>query len=201
MRGTQVEGRFKIPYENMSIDEGIVDELRTPVGSEVEWYVWDETALQANYTDWVDPIYDVSNSTPNKGIRWNPPFTLPVIMAQNLRGTNVMNERGLYVVDSLRLVVAVDDIQRLIPSMETNPNAHIQDRILFQGEVFVPTRVLPRGRYRDYYAVVTIDCNLVNGEELVNFQQFLDYAHILDESTGTAPTFPGQQFGGGGYGN
>lgn len=202
MRGTHVEGRFKIPFENMSIDEGIVDELRTPVGTEVDWYVWDEQALQTNYADWVDDIYDVSNQTPGKGVLWNSPFKLPVIMAQFLRGTNVMNERGLYVVDTLRLVVSVDDLQRLLPDMETSPNQHIQDRVVLGGEVFVPTRVLPRGRYRDYYAVVTIDCNLVNEEELVNFQQFLDYSVPFDTaSTTTPPPTHEYGFGAGGYGN
>ena len=202
MRGTQVEGRFKIPYENTSIDEGIVDELRTPVGTEVDWYLWDEAALQTNYTDWVDDTYDVSNQTLGKGLRWVPPFKMPVIMAQQLRGTNVMNERGLYVVDTLRLVIAVDDLQRLLPDMETSPNQHVQDRVVFQGEVFVPTRVLPRGRYKDYYAVVTLDCNLVNSEELVNFQQFLDYSVTFDTaSTTTPPPQTGLGYGFGGYGN
>jgi hypothetical protein len=56
--------------------------------------------------------------------------------------------------------------------MIDNPNFHIKDRVVFQGEVFVPTRVLPRGRYKDRYSVVTIDCNQVNAEELVNDPQF-----------------------------
>lgn len=205
MRGTLIEGRFPIRYENMSIDEGIVDELRSPVGTTVDWYLWSEETLQANYADWVDPIYDVSNQTPNKGLMWDPPFKMPVIMAQFLRGTNVMNERGLYVVDTLRMVIAVDDIQRLLPDLETNPNTHIQDRIVSGGEVFVPTRVLPRGRYKDYYAVVTVDCNLVNSEELVNFQQFLQYSVPFDSPAPTPEPviagYGGSLYGGGGYGN
>lgn len=200
MRGNRVEGRFKIPFENLSIDEGIVDELRTPVGTEVDWYIWDEAALQANYADWVDDIYDVSNQTPGKGIAWQSPFKMPVIMAQFMRGTNVMNERGLYVVDTLRLVIAVDDAQRLLPDLETSPNPHIQDRVVIGGEVFVPTRVLPRGRYRDFYAVITVDCNLVNAEELVNFQQFLQYSIELDDQTTPHPTPAGGGYGVGGYG-
>jgi hypothetical protein len=97
---------------------------------------------------------------------------MPVVMAQHLRGTNVMNERGYYVTDTLRLVMAVTDVQRLIPGMLTDPNAHIKDRIVFQDGVFVPTRVLPRGRYKNNYAVITVDCNMVNAEELVNDPQF-----------------------------
>jgi hypothetical protein len=172
MRGTKVQGRFKIDFENKSMEEGMVDELRDPVGSEVDWWVWDAAALAADYNTWVDPIYDVSNQTPGQGRRWKDPIKLPVIMAQQLRGTNVMNERGYYVVDTLRLVVSVADVNRLLPALLTDPNQQIKDRVVFQDEVFVPTRVLPRGRYANFYSVVTIDLNQLNPEELVNDPQF-----------------------------
>lgn len=177
MRGSKVQGRFKIDYENKSMEEGMVDELRDPVGTEVDWWVWDPTELDANYENWVDPIYDTSNETPGQGRRWNEPFKMPVIMAQLLRGTNVMNERGFYVVDTLRLVTAVADFNRLLPHLVSDPNPRIKDRVIFQDEVFVPTRVLPRGRYANFYSVVTIDMNLVNPEELVNDPQFQAYAN------------------------
>jgi hypothetical protein len=172
MRGTKVQGRFKIDFENKSMEEGMVDELRDPVGSEVDWWVWDAAALAANYNTWVDPIYDVSNQTPGQGRRWKDPIKLPVIMAQLLRSTNIMNERGYYVVDTLRLVVSVADVNRLLPALLTDPNQQIKDRVVFQDEVFVPTRVLPRGRYANFYSVVTIDLNQLNPEELVNDPQF-----------------------------
>jgi hypothetical protein len=172
MRGNKVQGRFKIDYETTSMDEGIVDELRDPVGTQVDWWVWDPTALADGYETWVDPIYDVSNQEEGQGRRWAEPFKMPVIMAQQLRGTNVMNERGFYTTDTLRLVIAVDDINRLIPEMIDNPNSHIKDRVVFHSNVFVPTRVLPRGLYKERYSVVTIDCNQVNPEELVNDPQF-----------------------------
>ena len=63
MRGSKVQGRFKIDYENKSMEEGVVDELRDPVGTEVDWWVWDPNALAEDYETWVDPIYDVSNQT------------------------------------------------------------------------------------------------------------------------------------------
>lgn len=177
MRGNKVQGRFKVDFENKSMEEGMIDELRDPVGTEVDWWVWDPNALAANYSNWVDPIYDVSNQEEGKGRRWNEPFKLPVIMGQTLRGTNVENERGFYVTDTLRLVVAVADFNQLLPHLVSDPNPHIKDRVVFQDEVFVPTRVLPRGRYKDFYSVVTIDCNMVNAEQLVNDPQFQQYAN------------------------
>lgn len=177
MRGTKVQGRFKIDFENRSMEEGMVDELRDPVGSEVDWWTWDPNALAAGYNNFVDPIYDVSNQEDGKGRRWNDPFKLPVIMAQNLRSTNVENERGFYVTDTLRLVITVADANRLLPALVSDPNQQIKDRVVFQGEVFVPTRVLPRGRYANFYSVVTIDLNQVNSEQLVNDPQFQDFTN------------------------
>ena len=176
MRGSKVQGRFKIDFENKSMEEGVVDELRDPVGTTVEWWQWDYDFISNHPEEVIDPIYDVSSETTGYGRRWVTPVTLPVIMAQQLRGTNIMNERGFYVVDTLRLVVSVADLNRILPNIVTNPNYHIKDRVVFQKEVFVPTRVLPRGRYSNFYSVVTIDLNLVNGEELVNDPQFQEYA-------------------------
>jgi hypothetical protein len=82
----------------------------------------------------------------------------------------------------LRLVISVADAERLLPDLLTDPNVHIKDRIVFQNEVFVPTRVLPRGRYANNYAVVTIDCNQVNSEELVNDPQFLNFADLNNQT-------------------
>jgi hypothetical protein len=200
MRGNKVQGRFKIDFETLSMDEGIVDELRDPVGTTVKWWTWDPTALAANYGTWVDPIYDVSSQEGNQGRRWNDPFDLPVIMAQQIRSTNVMNERGFYVTDTLRLVVAVDDLNRLIPDIVDNPTDHIKDRVVFQRKVFVPTRVLPRGRYKERYAVVTIDCNQVNAEELVNDPQFQSLPYQSAETVNTNIEYGFDGYGTGEYG-
>jgi len=177
MRGTRVEGRFKVDFEKMSMEEGVVDELGTPVGTAVEWYIWDKDYFAANPSVVVDDIYDVSNQTNGQGRKWKDPFSMPVIMGQLMRSTNILNERGFYVSDTLRIVLAVADVERLLPAMLTDPSSHIRDRIVFADEVFVPTRVLPRGRYKNYYSVITLDCNQTNPEEMVNDVQFQQYTY------------------------
>lgn len=174
--GSDRNSRFDMDYEAFSIYEGIAEELGGTVGQEVDWFRWQDYYLSQNYGEIVDDIYDVSSSVPGQGRRWMLPFKMPTVMAQFVRGTNVMNERGFYVADTLRLVINVGDVQRLLPSLITDSNSHIKDRILYRGEVFVPTRVLPRGSFANRWAVVTIDCNQVNPEELVNDPQFLRYA-------------------------
>jgi hypothetical protein len=175
-QGTNYNSRFDIEYEAKSIYEGISEDLIGPVGTTVSWFRWQESYLEANYPDIVDSIYDVSNYSPGKGRRWMLPFNMPVIMAQLIRSTNIMNERGYYVTDTLRIVCNVGDVQNLIPDVIANPSEHIKDRIVYNGEVFTPTRVLPRGAFAHKWAVVTIDCNQVNSEELVNDPQFQGYA-------------------------
>lgn len=176
MRGSKLQGRFDMDYESKSMYESISEDLGGTVGVEVDWLRWEDYYLESNYTDVVDDTYDVSNPATGKGRRWMLPFKMPVVMAQWIRGTNVMNERGFYTSDTLRLVMNVGDIQRMIPSMITDPNKHIKDRIIYRGQVFVPTRVLPRGSFGYRWAVVTVDCNQVNPEELVNDPQFQNYA-------------------------
>lgn len=176
MRGTKLQGRFNMDYESKSMYEGIAEDLGGTVGVDVDWFRWQEYFLEENYNDIVDPIYDVSSSTPGKGRRWMLPFKMPVVMAQFIRGTNVMNERGYYVADTLRIVMNVGDVQRMLPGLLTDSNTHIKDRIVYRGEVFVPTRVLPRGSFGWRWAVVTVDCNQVNPEELVNDPQFQNFA-------------------------
>jgi hypothetical protein len=163
-------------YEAKSMYEGMAEELGGTVGVEVDWFRWQEYYLEQNYVDIVDEIYDVSSSVPTKGKRWMLPFKMPALLAQFIRGTNVMNERGFYVSDTLRLVINVGDVERLLPGLLTDSNTHIKDRILYRGEVFVPTRVLPRGAFGYRWSVVTIDCNQLNPEELVNDPQWLKYA-------------------------
>jgi hypothetical protein len=174
--GTDRNSRFDMEYEAKSMYEGMAEELGGTVGVAVDWFRWQTYYLEENYTDIIDDIYDVSSSEPGKGRRWMLPFKMPVLMAQWIRGTNVMNERGFYVTDTLRLVINVGDAQRLLPSLLTQASTHIKDRILYRGVVYVPTRVLPRGSFGYRWSVITVDLNQLNPEELVNDPQFQGYA-------------------------
>jgi len=176
MRGSRMQGRFNMDFEQKRMYESIKEDLQQPVGVEVDWFRWQESYLADNVTTVVDDIYDVSSNTPGEGRRWMLPFNMPCITAQLVRGSNEMNERGFYVVDSLRIVLNVGDVQRLIPDMLVNPDKNIKDRILYRGNVFTPSRVLPRGHFGYNWAVVTIECTEVNSDELINDPQFKQYA-------------------------
>jgi hypothetical protein len=176
MRGNKIQGRFDLDYETLALYEGIAEDLGGTVGVDVDWWRWQDYYLRDNYTTITDDVYDVGSSLTGGGRRWMLPFNMPVVMAQLIRSTNVMNQRGFYVTDTLRLVISAGEAERLLPSLLSNPSNHIKDRIIYRGQVFVPTRVLPRGAFGYNWAVVTVDCNQMNAEELVNDPQFLKYA-------------------------
>ena len=202
MRGKRLQGRFNLDYEAKSMYEGIQEDLQHPVGVEVDWFRWSETWAAENTATIVDDIYDVSSSVHNGGRRWMLPFNMPAVTAQLIRGNNEMNERGFYIVDTLRIVLNVGDVERLVPDMLVNPDKHIKDRILYRGNVFTPTRVLPRGHFGYKWAVVTIDCLEVNADELVNDPQFQQYAQkaTKDMAPITYPGYGQGNFGTEGYG-
>jgi hypothetical protein len=198
MRGGGADnGRFSIDYEAKSMYEGIGEELGATVGVDVDWWRWQDYYLDDKYETIIDEIYDVSSSVVGEGRRWMLPIKMPVIMAQLIRSTNVMNARGFYVSDTLRLVMNVGEVSRMLPDLLANPTQHIKDRIVYKGQVFVPTRVIPRGAFGYRYTVVTVDCNQVNAEELVNDPQFQNYA--LPSKVERRITLLG--YGGGGYGS
>lgn len=178
MRGSKLQGRFDIGHEAESMYEAMAEELGEKVGMPVDWFRWQDWYLQNPANNVVDDIYDVSSSVEGGGRRWMAPFKLNTVMAQITRGGNLPNERGFYTSDTLRLVVNADEIRHKLPEILRNePNQFIKDRILYRGQVFTPTRVNPRGHFGFRWAVVTIDCNEVNSEELVNDEQFLKYAN------------------------
>ena len=176
MRGSRLQGRFNLDYEQKRIYEGISEDLQHPVGVEVDWFRWSNEWEADNIETIRDDIYDVSSSVKNEGRRWRLPFNMPCVTAQLVRGSNEMNERGFYIVDTLKIVLNVGDVQRLVPEMLINPDTHIKDRILYRGNVFTPTRVLPRGHFGNYWAVITVECTEVNADELINDPQFQQYA-------------------------
>jgi hypothetical protein len=178
MRSHRVQGRFDLDYESLSIYEGITEDLGYTVGIEVDWYEWDQAFMDNNYSTVVDSVYDVASTVVDGGRRWKDAIKVPVVMAQFVTGRNVMNTRGFYTTDTLRMVINMNEMQERFPGFmtRTDPSNHIKDRIVFQNEVFHPTLVMPRGHFGARWAVLTVDCNQVNPEELVNDVQFQTFA-------------------------
>jgi hypothetical protein len=168
MRGKDPQGRFDTQFEVFSIYEGISEDLQVPVGQEVDWWVYDSVNTVG------DPIYDVGNSV-SGGRQFKTPVSIPVVGASIVQGQFFDNDRGFYTSDNLRLIVAVDVMDDIIPGFSLKPDVHLKDRLVYRNEVFTPTLIYPKGHIHQHLTVITIQADQVNTEQLVNDPQFANY--------------------------
>lgn len=168
MRSYTPGGRFDAQFEQISIEDGITADLRNPVGSSVDWWVYDSV----NST--TDPIYDTGSST--YGLVWIGPYQLPVVRAVIKQGEVEQSERGFYKVNSLHLTVLGRDILKIDPGILNNPAIENRARVVWHGQVFRPFYVQQRGIILDTFSLVTIDLMQMSAEELFNEPQFASYA-------------------------
>lgn len=170
MRASDPKGRFSMDYEVLSIRDGISEDLRRPAGQVMHWHRFDPVATE------VDPIYDVGDY--DGGRRWvMPGFDVPAISAVIFQGQTIQNERGFYQSDIMRATLNVQDVDRLLPGLRSNPDKYYLDRIVFRNEVFTPSRLYLRGHVEQWYTILTLDLLQVNPEELVNDPGFAQYAN------------------------
>ena len=183
MRGENRQGRFNIPHERDSIISGTTKEMVNTVGNVIEWWFYDEENTL------VDPIYDTGDNT-NGGRLWIGPTLVPVINTTIMQGVTAQNDRGFYNTDILKITINIDMVEDHrrhygksagtypnLTQMEINPDVYLRDRVVFRNEVWTPTQVSPLGLITDRYTVMSITCNQVNAEELVNDTQFQQYAN------------------------
>lgn len=184
MRGENRQGRFNIDHERQSIISGTTKELVEITGNMIDWWFFDE-----DNTD-IDPIYDVGSDVVGGGRKWIGPLRLPTVVATIAQGMTVQSDRGFYNTDVLMLTLNMDVITNSgsllganaatrprLEKIETNPDHYLKDRVVYRGQVFSPRKVFPRGILTDKYTLITIQCNQVNAEELVNDSQFQTYAN------------------------
>lgn len=168
MRANHPGGRFSTDYEIDSILKGMKADLRRPVGMVVEWWRYDEVTSES------DDVYDVGSL--EDGRVWQTPLKVPVLNAQVFQGVTVPNDRGFYNADVLRISAVMSEILQFIPNLVSSPDAHIKDRVVYRSQVYRPTRLYLRGQVLNTYTILTLDLNQVMPEEMVNDDQFKDYA-------------------------
>jgi len=168
MRSYQPGGRFDANYETDAILDGIEADLTIPVGSSVEWWVYDPTTTQ------LDDIYDVGSVS--GGRRWRGPFHLPVIRAVINQGNVPQDVKGFYNSDTIHFTIDATDVESIVPGVLGNPDLQNRGRMIWLGEVFRPYGVQQAGIIADRFTLLLVDCVQVMPEEMVNDPQFAAYA-------------------------
>lgn len=175
MRAYTPGGRFDTDFESDRISEGITEDLTNPAGTLAQWWKFDSA------TSTKDPVYDVEPI--GAGRVWKGPFELKIIRATITQGSNPLNERGFYNVDTLHLTTNIDDLYDISSELfvdrsliSTNIDLANKYRLVWKGQVYRPVRTQPAGLVANRHTLVILDLIQVAPDELVNDTQFLSYA-------------------------
>lgn len=178
MRSFEPGGRFTTNWELDEVGDGITWDATNPFGTVAEWWIYNAAESVT------DPIYDVE---PIDGGRvWDGPFNLPVISASITHGVNQANQRGFYSSDALKLTLNIDDLQRTSPEIFYDDRGLIKPqinlankyRVVWQGQVYRPMQTQTEGYVDDRGTIIVLKCMQIMPEEMVNDEQFQQYAQI-----------------------
>ena len=175
MRAFQPGGRFSIDFELNEVGDGITWDSTNPYGTHAEW--WEYDMDNSTY----DPVYDVE--TIAGGRLWKGPKTLHIVSADLNMGQSPMDQRGFYAADTLSLTVNIDDMYKVSPQLfdaRGKFRARLQEanryRCVWKGQVFRPYHTQPDGYIDDRGTLIGLKLIQLMPDELVNDEQFQDYA-------------------------
>jgi len=172
MRAHMPGGRFDADYETTALLKGVDADLKFPVGTKCDWYIWNPTGTVT------DPIYDVGQDLTNVygGKVWTGPYKLPVVRAVIKQGSIKNSQAGYYGTDSLHLTLNAEDVERVASGVIGNPDLQARGRIIWKGQVYRPYFVQQAGIVAERYTLLIVECMQVMPDEMVNDPQFAAYA-------------------------
>lgn len=175
MRAHTPGGRFTTDFELNAIADGITADSTNPVGTTAQWWTYNSAASVK------DPVYDVEPV--GAGRVWTGPAILKVIKAIITQGRSDVNERGFYNVDSLRLVLNVDDLREVSPAIfddrgvvKSTIDLSNKNRVVWKNQVYRPIKTQQQGQIAERHTIISLDLIQLMPDELVNDAQFLAYA-------------------------
>ena len=176
MRAFEPGGRFSIDWELNEVGDGITWDSTNPFGTHAEWWEYDMESVA------IDPVYDVEPI--GAGRVWIGPKVLHIVSADLQMGMARMDERGFYAADTLNLTLNIDDLQKVSPELFDQSRgkfkAKLQDanryRCVWKGQVYRPFHTQPDGYIDDRGTLVTLKLLQLMPDELINDEQFQEYA-------------------------
>lgn len=175
MRAHAPGGRFDADFETNKVLEGVDSDLKRPVGTICDWYVWDPVNTV------IDPIYDVGQDLTDTvgGRTWRGPFKLPVIRALWKQGSIKNSKAGYYGADSLHLTLNAEEVEKIVPGVIGNPDLQARGRIVWKGQVYRPSYIQQAGIVAERYTLIIVECMQVMADEMDNDPQFLELAGYI----------------------
>jgi hypothetical protein len=180
MRAYTPGGRFDSDFETNDILVGVDTDLKRPVGTDADWWIYSTAATV------IDPIYDVASST--TGRMWTGPYSIPVVRAVINQGQAKTSATGFYNADTLHLTFNIEDVAKYAPNIIIRPDINNRDRVVWRGQVYRPFSIQERGIISNRFTILAVEANQLMPEEMVNDSQFGLYSS------------PGQGYGQGTYG-
>jgi hypothetical protein len=175
MRAYTPGGRFTTDFELNAIADGITADATNHVGTTAEWWTYNSASSVK------DPIYDVEPV--GSGRVWTGPAILKVIKAGINQGSSAVNERGFYNIDSLRLVLNIDDLRAASPTLfdargvvKSTLDLSNKNRVVWKNQVYRPVKTQQQGQVAERHTIISVDLMQLMPDELVNDAQFLAYA-------------------------
>lgn len=175
MRANAPGGRFTTDFELNAIGDGITWDLTNPIGTFAEWWEFDKNSST------IDPVYDVDSAV--GGRVWLGPKQIHIISANWKQGGVDANDRGFYSADTLDFTVNIDDLTSVSPELFESRGAFkakISEanryRCVYKDQVYRPYMVQPDGYLDDRGTLISIRMIQVMPDELVNDEQFQNYA-------------------------
>ena len=162
--------RYDSDFETNEIHDAITKDLTNPVGTSIDWYVWDSASSH------IDPIYDVG-AADGTGRRWKAAVEVPVIRAVIKHGTVEHSHEGFYNADSVHFTIDKEELAKKVPNIFTNPDPLNRDRIVWQGQVYRPLLSQFRGIVLERFTIISLDCRQIMPVDMVNDSQFQSYAN------------------------
>jgi hypothetical protein len=163
-------GRFSTDWETNEIHDAITKDLTNPVGTVIDWWVWNGSATH------VDSIYDVG-AADGTGRQWRNPVQIPTIRAVIKQSQTNLVQEGFYNADRLHLTLDKDVLMSLIPDLLDNPDPLLRDRVVWKGEVFRPFQDQLLAIIQERFAIISFELQQIMPEEMVNDPQFQAYAN------------------------
>lgn len=143
---------------------------------------------QRNFGDHVDyyrflrgdsRMHDIYDEGFQEGRVFKPPFPLPVIHVTHQEGPNDDDTRGFYFNDEISISASFEQITQVgLTRMDLEHQTYLRDRVVYDGRVFRLTSISVLGQIQGRDLIVSMNGTQLKPSELVNDQQFAQWAQM-----------------------